>query len=519
MSVPFEFPGIIISETLAPLNTNIGGIPGQAVGCFAAAYNTGPTVPTLIQSWNQFTQLFGQIANAGGNLLPYAVYQFFNNGGTECYVLRVPNSDAVIASLTLQDVNSPADNVLAVTANSPGAWGNNISVSITTAGNTGRFNFVVYQGGTAATNIVENFLDLSINPADPRNVISVVNSPISGSNYVTLTSTLPAVYVPGVNDPALIGPTALTSGSDGVTAPSLAAVIPPAFDSLQGVILNLNLPGVWQSVVLNPIISWAAGRGDVMVVIDGPPPNFPETSATVVQNYVNLVTGGSAIQASTYAALYAPWIQINNPASSVPNSTIWLPPGGAVLGVWNRTDINQGPFQSPAGVTFGAVTLVNIEAQFTPTDLTNLEANNINPIRFVPGYFPAIMGARTLQQGYPSRYLSVRRELIQLEHDMTQLLQFALFEPNDSTLWNQINYVLTNYLNQQLQQGVFGGTTQTDSFSVTCDATNNTPATVVAGIVNVTVAVSLLNPAEFIFINISQFQNTGTTTVSNTANL
>lgn len=511
MSVPFEFPGIVISEILAPVNTNIGGIPGLAVGCFAAAYNQGPTTPTLIKSINQFTQLYGSIASANGNLLPYAVYQFFNNGGTQCYVLRVPNSDAVTATLTLQDVNSPPDNVMTITAVSPGAWANNVYVSLTTAGNSGRFNFVVYNGGTSSTNIVENFPDLSINPADARNISSVINSPISGSNYVNVAVTLPGAYSAGINDPALISATLLSGGSDGITAPNLSAAVPASFDMLQGVILNLNLPGVYQSSTLNPIIAWAEGRGDVMIVVDGPPPSPPETSAQVVQNYINLVSGGSAITPSTYAALYTPWIQVNNPASSVSNATIWLPPGGAVLGVWNRTDINASPSQSPAGITYGGVTLVNLEAQFTPTDLTNLEAYNINPIRFVPGYYPAIMGARTLVQGFPDRYLSVRRELIQLEHDFTQLLQFALFEGNDATLWNQIDYVITNYLNQQLQQGVFGGTTQADSFSVTCDETNNTPATITAGIVNISVAVSLVNPAEFIFISIQQFQNTGTT--------
>lgn len=511
MSVPFEYPSIIINETLAPLNTNVGGVPGQAVSCFAAAYNQGPTVPTLIQSWNQFTQLYGALSTANGNLLPYAVNQFFVNGGTQCYVLRVPNTDAVAASLILQDTNSPADNVLTITAKSPGAWGNGVYIAITTAGNSGRFNFVVYNGGTSSTNIVENFPDLSINPADPRNVVSVVNSPISGSNTVNVVSTIPGVYTPGTNDPALITPTLLTGGSDGVTAPNLSTAVPVNFDMIQGVILNLNLPGVYQSATINPILAWAAGRGDVMVVIDGPPPAPPASSATVAQNYINLVSGGGPITASTYAALYAPWVQVTNPASSIANATIWLPPGGIVLGVWNRTDVKAGPFQSPAGITYGGVSLINLEAQFTPTDLTNLEAYNINAIRFVPGYFPAIMGARTLDQGLPDRYLSVRRELIQLEHDFTHLLQFALFEPNDSTLWNQIDYVLNNYLNQQLQAGVFGGTTQADSFSVVCDDTNNTPATVTSGIVNTSVAVSLLSPAEFIFINISQFQNTGNT--------
>lgn len=251
-----------------------------------------------------------------------------------------------------------------------------------------------------------------------------------------------------------------------------------------------------------------------MLIIDGPPPSFPESSAQVVQNYLNLITGGSPITISTYATIYAPYIQIIDPASSIAGATVWVPPGGAVLGIWNQTDNAVGPWQTPAGVKFGPIKLVNIEGLFTSDDLDNLNVNNINALRFVPNYFPAIMGGRTLQQGYPDRYISVRRMLIKLEHDFTFLLQPALFEPNDAALWLQITSIITNYLTQLMQQGALGGTTPNTAFSVTCDDSNNTPATAAAGIVNVQVAVALLSPAEFILINISQFQNTGTTTIT-----
>jgi hypothetical protein len=515
MTVPYERPGIFITESLTPLVGNLT-IPGEAVAAFAAAYNQGPINPTFVSSWNQYSNLFGGFSAANGNLLPYAVYQYFNNGGSGCYILRVANSDAVSASVTLQDVNSPPDNVMTVNASSPGSWANGVYIALTSAGQTGRFNFSVYNGGTAGNNLVEQFIDLSINPADPRNVASVINSPVSGSNYISVTLTIPGTYEAGVNDPALISPTLLSGGSNGVTAPNMSTAVPTSLDMLQGQILNVNLPGVTDIPTLNALIAWAEGRGDVMIVADGPIPAPPETSADVVQNYVNMVTGGTPLTSSTYATLYSPWIQVPDPASSLPGATVWLPPGGAVLGIWANTDTKTGPYQSPAGVSYGKINLITLEALFTNDDLNTLNENNINAIRFVPGYFPAIMGARTLEQGYPDRYIAVRRELIQMEHDFTYLLQFALFEPNDTTLWDQITYVITNYLTQKFQAGVFGGDTPADSFAVICDTSNNTPATAQAGIVNVSVAVSLLSPAEFILINISQFQSTGTTSITTT---
>jgi hypothetical protein len=513
MATTPQSPGVYITESLTPIGNN--NIPGEAVGVLVGNYNQGPSIPTLVKSWSGYVQKFGNFSQAAPNTaLHYAAYQFFNNGGSQVYILAIPNTDATTATLTCQDINGPPDNVMTISAISPGVWGDNLYVALVSAGNTGRFNLQVFSGGTSPSNLVENFVDLSINPADTRNVSSIVNAPKFGSNYVTLNVTLPGTYQAGVNDPALFAPTPLSGGTDGNTPPNLSTAIPLQLDKLEGTVLNVNLPGVFSSAVLNPLISWATGRGDVMLIIDGPPPAFPESSAQVVQNYLNLITGGSPITISTYATIYAPFIQIIDPASSLAGATRWVPPGGAVLGIWNATDNAKGPWQTPAGVKFGPIKLVNVEALFTTSDLDTLNTNNINAIRFVPNYFPAIMGGRTLQQGYPDRYVAVRRMLIKLEHDFTFLLQPALFEPNDAALWLQITSILTNYLTQLMQQGALGGTTPNTAFSVICDDSNNTPATASAGIVNVQVAVALLSPAEFILINISQFQNTGTTTIT-----
>ncbi len=46
------------------------------------------TTPTLITSWDQFKNNFGDI-QAGNKILAHAVYGFFNNGGTRCWVTRI----------------------------------------------------------------------------------------------------------------------------------------------------------------------------------------------------------------------------------------------------------------------------------------------------------------------------------------------------------------------------------------------------------------------------------------------
>ena len=58
-------------------------------------YDIAPLdTPQLITSWTQFTTKFGDF-QAGNNVLAHAVFGFFNNGGTACFVQRVANAGDV----------------------------------------------------------------------------------------------------------------------------------------------------------------------------------------------------------------------------------------------------------------------------------------------------------------------------------------------------------------------------------------------------------------------------------------
>jgi uncharacterized protein len=508
-------PGVFVTTTLTPLAISSSGIPGEAIPAFALPYNIGPIAPQLITSWQQFIRLYGGFPVANGSYLHYAVYQFFANAGRACYVVRMPNSDATYATNTFDGVGGDASTaILTVKASSPGAWGNQVYVSVLASGVTGRVNVNVYSGGNTSSNLVETWVSLSMNPSDSRNIASIMNSPVSGSTYVSVAETLGGGgYVAGTTDLAVTGsPVALSGGADGSTTPAIATVVQTQFDTLQNQILNLNIPGWTTSGDLNSVISWAIGRGDVFLVIDGPAPNLPETSAQVAANYVTLAQS-SGITPTVQAAIYAPWLNIADPASSVPGAMKWVPPGGAVLGIWSNNDVLRGVEKTPAGIT-SRVNAISLEANFTPTDLNNLQAAMVNPIKLIPGVGPCVFGGLTLQPGYPNQFIAVERTLQMLIHDLTFLCQFAIFEPNDADLWAQITSVITNYLTIQMQSDVLAGDTPATAFSVLCDASINSVSRAQAGIVNVQVAVALASPAEFILINLSQFQGTTTATVT-----
>ncbi len=72
------------------------GMPAKAAG--GAYTQVDVNLPQPVNSWTEFTQKFGDIQTAN-QYLAHAVYGFFNNGGTRCWVSRVDKVGDVAAAL------------------------------------------------------------------------------------------------------------------------------------------------------------------------------------------------------------------------------------------------------------------------------------------------------------------------------------------------------------------------------------------------------------------------------------
>jgi hypothetical protein len=146
MAVQVSYPGVYIEE-FAP------GAPIQGVGTSTAAFigtaTKGPLgKPTLIQSWDAFVATFGGfIAVAPTSYLAPAVYGFFLNGGTICYVVRVGTGG--MASAPLDSRGSPDPALLAI-ARQEGPAGNSISVQVI---DSSRLAKMLADAGVAATTL------------------------------------------------------------------------------------------------------------------------------------------------------------------------------------------------------------------------------------------------------------------------------------------------------------------------------------------------------------------------------
>src|ERR1700751_2707181 len=87
-------PGVYVEEVTSGKKP-IEGV-GTAVAAFVGLAPGGPVnVPMRIANWSQFARLYGDTANPDngpfmeGAYLAHAVYGYFQNGGSLCWVVRV----------------------------------------------------------------------------------------------------------------------------------------------------------------------------------------------------------------------------------------------------------------------------------------------------------------------------------------------------------------------------------------------------------------------------------------------
>ena len=119
-------PGVYVEEFDSGVKAMEG--VGTSTAGFVGMAERGPVVgaPEFITSFAEYQRKFGGYLSAnayeGYRFLPYAVEQFFLNGGARCFIMRVAPEDAKPAA------SSDAASALKIYAANPGQWGNKLKV-------------------------------------------------------------------------------------------------------------------------------------------------------------------------------------------------------------------------------------------------------------------------------------------------------------------------------------------------------------------------------------------------------
>ena len=193
MPATLTYPGVYIEEIPSGVHT-ITGV-STSVTAFVGSAKRGSIAKAIhILSFGDYERRFGGLQT--DSEMSYAVRQFFLNGGSDAWVVRLAKG-AIAASRLLKNV-TPID-VLKITALEEGKTGNEIEVRVNyQTGNPAStfnltFNFVSTEN--PSDNLTETFTNLSMNSQDPRYAPDVVNagSQLVKIDRVVLPATLAAL--------------------------------------------------------------------------------------------------------------------------------------------------------------------------------------------------------------------------------------------------------------------------------------------------------------------------------------
>lgn len=551
-------PGVYVEEyDNSP--RSIEGVGTSAAG-FVGLAEKGTVVgaPTLVTSFASFKRLFGgflsEYTHEGYRYLAYSVEQFFANGGTRCFVSRVIPEDAVCAELQT--------NVLEFKAANEGKWGNRIQVSFSTVtkkkmqllekdGETSyiaksvdgfkegdlvkageeynRIQMIYDNKVTFEKAFVEDVVDnnivasvfvylvetdvlvryneeaeiyngLSFNPAASNYIVTKM----SKSELVKVTAT--AALDDIVNPVSVIlgedknsGSVILSGGSDGSISKITAGTFigedngPGKRTGIQAFIENstvsmMAVPGITIPEVVVSLVGHCELMKSRVAVLD-----MPEEMAKTKE----LIEYRSMVD-STYAAMYHPWIQVYDRAAKKPG---FIPPSGAVMGIYARTDMTRGVHKAPANET---VYCTGLKVNYTKSEQDILNPEGINLIRQIPGQGIRVWGARTASSNSTFRYINVRRLFIYVEESIKANTNWVVFEPNDVTLWSRVNLTVTTFLDNMWRNGMLAGSTPSEGYFVEIGSNTMTKDDIMNGRLICNIGIAPIRPAEFVIFRVSQ---------------
>ncbi|MEO8258901.1 MAG: phage tail sheath subtilisin-like domain-containing protein [Acidobacteriota bacterium] len=282
------YPGVYVEEVSSGVRPIAAA--STSVAAFIGVAERGPVGEAVkIFNFTEYQSRFGGFLST--SFLSHAVYQFFNNGGTQCYVVRVAGANAAIANIVLRDraAANPQASVT-IAANSPGAWGNQLAVVIANGTNdpVNEWNLAVFRQDELTP--LERFDNLSMVSGAPNFV-----------EAATLSSRFIRVTVNGANTNAQPGTSRGVAAPQPLTNPRTRFGINVNGDGYQEVDLQAAVPSPAPdlSSAANIAIAIQARVRSLTKLRTSTDPNALANFLCQVNNGVLLLTSGVASASSS----------------------------------------------------------------------------------------------------------------------------------------------------------------------------------------------------------------------------
>lgn len=468
------YPGQYLQEVKGQVP--VEGVSTSTAGFVGTAVKGEIGKANLVTSWSQFVSLYGGFDN--NSYLAYAVRGFFENGGKRAFISRVVKTDNGVNSSQASSVEIGGVNpYLEVSAITDGTWGDDLSVEIASIDNLAipqTFDFIVKNAGS----VVETFNGMTLDSLEEISSKYVTVLTIDGE-----VAPVAGVYELNGGNNGILG----IQGTDylgNVTAKTGIY----AFDSVS--INLLAVPGITDASIVKSIESYVDGRNDCFAILEVP----MASSATEAKTYKNT----QANLSSPNVAVYYGWILANDPIGVGTNPTKYLPPSGHIAGVYARTDNERGVYKSPAGTDAVVRGAIGLDVNIGNEEQGLLNPDGINVIRAFAGGGIVLWGARTAQVNGQFKYVSLRRSMLFINESILSSTRWAVFEPNDSVLWNKLQISIEGFLRGFWSAGGLTGATEEEAFFVQVNEETTTPDDIANGRVFANYGVAGQKPGEFI---------------------
>lgn len=468
----YTAPGVYIQDLVSGSQSITQA--SSSVGILIGVTRNGLVgVAQKIGSWTEFIAKYANGLDTPfmeNSYLPYAVHGFFQNGGKELYIGSV-KKNAVKATIT------GTANPLTITASNEGVWGNDIKVSIKKSAeydeDTNKvFDVTVAVGTNDSVTISEVTLE------------TISADVMSNSKIKSWLS----VFTLGEAEALAEEELTLTGGSDGEElqdsdyADALSMI-----DVLDDVTL-VALPGQTSKVVNDALLSYCDNNG-LFPMLDMPLGSTAEQTKAYRKS-ISAWTG----------ALCHPWGKMNDPLT---NTLKAVPTVGHVMGAYARTIESRGIHKAAAGVDAVVRGFIEMEYQLTPTQISTLNPVGVICITARPNAGIVLWGARSLNSTDTTmRYVTDGLLNLNIKRSLYNGTQFAVFEPNDESLWSRVQATCKAFLETLRQAGSLKGTAD-EAYYVVVDETNNTDATIAEGQLNIEIGYAPVKPAEFVIIKLA----------------
>lgn len=296
-------PGVYVEEIPS------GSRPIEGVGTSTAAFvgytTKGPVAePTLLFKWSDYEEQFGGIRDLGksatGDPMGFAVYSFFQNGGTAAYIVRAITEGSADAAEGFLVNPDDATQIIRFAAANPGEWGNELRIRFEAKADAPGF-YTLRAGVMDGTEFKERerFNDLTVADEDaPDYIESKVND---ASTLISVEMQAISQYLLGLSisqDLAAVADfSVLNNLTMTVTVDGTARVVTFATDEFDATNTLADVAGSIQELVRGAVVANPAVR-DFTCAADGN--QLVLTSGTRLAASAAVVSGpGDATDAST----------------------------------------------------------------------------------------------------------------------------------------------------------------------------------------------------------------------------